>query len=65
MKRLCVRFVRAVNESGYFSPLEDDIPYQVLYDHLDHNVTGIVISPTLSEEAGINLCKEPKRLEDE
>ena len=65
MKRLCIRFVRAVNESGYFSELEDDIPYQVLYDHLDENVTGIVISPTLVEEAGVNLCNEPERLEDE
>lgn len=63
MKRLCIRFVRAVNESGYFSELEDDIPYQVLYDHLDENVTGIVISPSLKEDAGINLCNEPERLE--
>lgn len=62
MKRLCIRFVRALNESGYFEALDDNIPYQVLYDHLDANVTGIVISPTLSEEEGVNLCKEPERL---
>lgn len=65
MKRLCIRFVKALNESGYFEPLEDDQPYQVLYDHLDQNVTGIVISPTLKEVAGVNLCNEPERKGDE
>lgn len=65
MKRLCVRFVLALNESGYFETIEGNLPYQVLYDHLDQNVTGIVISPTLVEVAGVNLCDEPTRLGDE
>lgn len=65
MKRLCIRFIRVLNESGYFSELSEDIPYQVLYDHLDMNVTGIVISPILEEEEGVNLCNEPVRLGEE
>lgn len=65
MKRLCIRFIRALNNSGYFQDLEEDIQYQVLYDHLDENVTGIVISPTLTEEEGVNLCNEPERIGNE
>lgn len=65
MKRLCIRFVKAVNESDYFEAIEGDLPYQALYDHLDHNVTGIVISPTLKELEGVNLCDEPERLGEE
>lgn len=65
MKRLCIRFVRALNRSGYFDELDGDLNYQALYDHLDQNVTGVVISPTLSEVAGVNLCDEPQRLGDE
>ncbi len=65
MKRLCIRFIRAVNASGYFGELADNLPYQVLYDYLDQNVTGIVVSPTLDEEHGVNLCSEPMRMETE
>lgn len=56
MKRLCIRFVLALNESGLFSPINGNLQYQVLYDHLDVNVTGIVIEPTLTEEEGISIC---------
>lgn len=56
MKRLCIRFVLALNESGLFSPITGNLQYQVLYDHLDVNVTGIVIEPTLIEEEGISIC---------
>jgi hypothetical protein len=59
MKRLCVRFVRALNESGYFDKLEGMMTYQVLYDKLDVNVTGIVIEPVLKELKGIDLCSSP------
>lgn len=65
MKRLCIRFVRALNDSGYFDELADEQPYQVLYDHLDQNVTGVVITPTLVETAGVNLCNKPERLNNE
>lgn len=65
MKRLCIRFILALNKSGYFEEIEDDLPYQTLYDHLDQNVTGIVVSPILKEIAGVNLCDEPERLGNE
>ena len=58
MKRLCYKFIKAVNESGYFSQLEGKLPYQVLYDHLDENVTGVVITPVLEEEVGVSICDE-------
>lgn len=58
MKRLCYKFIKAVNESGYFSQLEGKLPYQVLYDHLDENVTGVVITPILEEEEGLSICED-------
>ena len=60
MKRLCIKFIRAVNDSGMFEQIEDRIPYRVLYDHLDQNVTGIVIEPTLEEVEGVSICTEPE-----
>lgn len=56
MKRLAIRFVKALNESGLFEQIEGDVLYQVLYDHLDQNVTGIVLTLTLEEVEGINIC---------
>ncbi len=61
MKRLAVRFVRAFNESGLFEPIEGDVLYQVLYDHLDQNVTGIVLTLTLEETKGVSICAEETR----
>lgn len=65
MKRLCVKFVKAFNDSGLFRQIEGKLPYQVLYDHLDHNVTGIVIEPFIEEEEGIIICEDEVRTEDE
>lgn len=65
MKRLCVKFVKALNGSGLFKQIEGKLPYQVLYDHLDQNVTGIVIEPLLEEEEGIIICEDEVRAEDE
>ncbi len=58
MKRLCYKFIKAVNESGYFSTLEGKLPDQVLYDHLDENVTVVVITPVLEEEEGYSICED-------
>lgn len=58
MKRLCYKFIKAVNESGYFAQLNGKLPYQVLYDHLDENVTGVVITPVLEEEVGYSICED-------
>lgn len=59
MKRLALQFIKTLNESGMFEAISGQLPYQVLYDHLDENVTGIVITPPLVEEDGIMLCDLP------
>lgn len=54
MKRKALEFIRCINSSGYFEPIGDtDVPYQVLYDKLDVNVTGVSISLRLQPKAGI------------
>lgn len=65
MKRLCIRFINAVNESGMFEYIEGRLPYRVLYDYFDENVTGIVITPPLKEEEGVIVCEDQYRNEDE
>lgn len=65
MKRLCVRFIKQLNDSGLFEPIDGSVLYRVMYDYLDANVTGIIIEPTLKEIEGVSLCCEPfKRSED-
>lgn len=64
MKRLCIRFIRTLNNSSLFEPIEGALPYKVLYDHLDHNVTGIVITPTLEELEGVSICEDEERLNE-
>lgn len=56
MKRLCYRFIKAFNESGLFEQLPEDIPYQVVIDHLDQMVSGIIITPRIKEKKGVLLC---------
>lgn len=63
MKRLAMRFIKRFNESGLFEIIENDLPYQVLYDYLDQNVTGIVIHPVLKEIEGVSICDEIERLD--
>lgn len=65
MKRLCIKFINKLNESGMFEMIEGRLTYRVLYDFLDQNVTGIVITPQLKEEEGVIICEEEYRDEDE
>lgn len=65
MKRLCIRFVKSLNESGLFEIIEGRLSYRVLYDYFDQNVTGIVITPPLIEEEGVIICEDEHRAEDE
>ena len=65
MKRLCIRFVKSLNESGLFEQIEGRLSYRVLYDYFDQNVTGIVITPPLIEEEGVIICTDEHRSEDE
>lgn len=65
MKRLCICFIKKLNESGLFEMIEGRITYRVLYDYFDQNVTGIVITPPLVEEEGVFICADEYRTEDE
>ena len=65
MKRLCIRFVKSLNESGLFEIIDGRLTYRVLYDYFDQNVTGIVITPPLIEEEGVFICDDEYRTEDE
>lgn len=61
MKRLAIRFVKAYNESGLFEQIDGEVQYQVLYDHLDQNVTGVMLTLTIIEEEGISICADEVR----
>lgn len=65
MKRLAIKFVKALNTSKCFELIEGKQPYQVVYDFLDQNVTGIVLNLPLEEVDGIIICDEESRYEDE
>lgn len=65
MKRLAIKFVKALNASKGFELIEGKQPYQVVYDFLDQNVTGIVLNLPLEEVDGIIICDEESRYEDE
>jgi len=52
MKDFARTFVRLLNKSGMFEPLPDVINYSVVYDKLDSNLTGVVLSLNLKELKG-------------
>jgi hypothetical protein len=52
MKQHAVEFISLANRSGQFKPLPENVPYSVVYDKLDVNLTGIVLSVTLEELQG-------------
>ena len=56
-KDISKKFIKAINESGQFEQIEGDVPYSVVYDKLDVNVTGIVIEMQVKELAGTQICK--------
>lgn len=65
MKRLCIRFVKKLNESGLFELVDGRIPYRVVYDYLDRNVTGISVEFRLEEIGGVSICDLESRENDE
>ena len=56
MKRLAMRFVDAMNNSGWFEHIEGDVPYQVPIDELDSINSGIFLQFTPKEKKGIPMC---------
>lgn len=65
MKRLAIRFIKALNASEMFELIEGKQPYQVVYDKLDQNVTGIVLTLPLEEVEGVRICEDESREDDE
>ena len=52
MKEYAKQFILAVNNSGMFKYLPENIPYSVVYDKLDVNLTGVVLQIKLEESQG-------------
>lgn len=52
MKEYAKRFILEVNRSGLFEPVSLNVPYSVVYDFLDANLTGIVLEVQLKELVG-------------
>lgn len=58
MKNLAKQFIKALNESGEFELIDGEaLPYQVAYDVLDDNLTGIILTVRLTERIGSPLCE--------
>ena len=55
-KDMAREFLLLLNQSRLFAPVSGDVPYSVIYDKLDVNVTGIIIELRLEELKGIMLC---------
>lgn len=55
-KNLAKEFILRLNASGLFEHVDEDIPYSVIYDKLDVNVTGVVIEMQLKEAKGLTIC---------
>lgn len=56
-KVLAKKFIKEINESGSFEQIEGDVPYSVVYDKLDVNVTGVLIEMQVKEAIGQPICK--------
>lgn len=52
MKALAMRFFVACNNSRLFEPIGGKLPYRVVYDMLDVNVTGITFELPIKEVTG-------------
>lgn len=57
MKYLAQLFIRALNNSGLFEMIDnEEVSYQVPYDTTDDNLTGVIVTFTLKEVRGRNIC---------
>ena len=52
MKHYAKRFIVAVNNSGMFKTIPENVHYSVIYDKLDDNLTGVVLDIELEELVG-------------
>lgn len=59
MKLLMIMFIKEINRSGLFELIDDvEIQYQVPYDTMDDNVTGVLVTLPLVETPDV-MCKMP------
>ena len=49
MKDAAVKFLRGLNDSGYFEPLTEAVPYTVIYEQMRSIVTGVYLDIQLRE----------------
>lgn len=52
MKTAARAFINALNASGFFNPIDGDVPYNVIYEQLSSIVTGVVLQLQLKELVG-------------
>lgn len=52
MKTTAEAFINAINASGFFKPIEGEVPYNVIYEQLSSIVTGVVLQLQLKELVG-------------
>lgn len=52
MKESGTRFLQAVNDSGYFVPLQGEQPYDLVYEQLSTIVSGVMYTLTLKQLIG-------------
>ena len=49
MKEKASAFLDAVEKSGWFEPIAEQVQYDVIYESLSDIVTGVMISPVIKE----------------
>lgn len=49
-------FIIRVNRSNFFKPISGKVPYSVIYDRTDANLTGIMLELELEEKTGFVMC---------
>lgn len=49
MKAVGIKFIKALNASGYFAPLAEQQPYQVICEQMSDVVTGVFFTLQLQE----------------
>lgn len=60
MKLLACMFIRCLNESGLFDMIDgEEIVYQIPYDTLDDNLTGVIINLPIEERPRV-FCEMPR-----
>lgn len=52
MKEEGTRFLQAINDSGYFAPLQGEQPYDLIYEQLSTIVSGVMYTLTLKQAKG-------------